>query len=141
MSLETKIDQLTQAVNHLIGVLQQGAVVASAGAVNVAAPPVQQAAPVWAPPIAEAVILPTPAMPAPPTFAPPAPPAAPAGAPFNDIAGLIAFTTSAYKALEAAGAGKGAGIQSVLTGLGHANINDVQPAQYAAFAAGIEALR
>jgi hypothetical protein len=44
----------------------------------------------------------------------------------------------AYKAM---GAQKGAMIQTVLTGLGYQNINDVKPEHYAALHQGIEALK
>ena len=79
-------------------------------------------------------------MPAPPAFVAPAPVAAPAatGAPFNDPKGLIDYVMNSYKAL---GAAKGAQIQSVLTGLGYQNINDVKPEHYGALFAGVEALK
>jgi hypothetical protein len=82
------------------------------------------------------------AMPAPPSFAPvapaPAPAPAPAGAPFSDPKGLIDYVMSSYKAL---GPQKGAQIQTVLTGLGYGNINDVKPEHYGALFAGVEALK
>jgi hypothetical protein len=79
-------------------------------------------------------------MPAAPSFQPPvaAPAATPSGAPFSDPKGLIDYVMSAYKAL---GPQKGAMIQSVLTGLGYANINDVKPEHYGNLFAGVEALK
>jgi hypothetical protein len=78
-------------------------------------------------------------MPAPPTFAPAAPVAAPsAAAPFTDAKGLIDFVMAAYRVM---GPQKGAQIQTVLTGLGYANINDIKQSDYAALFAGIEALK
>jgi hypothetical protein len=123
MSLEAKIEALTQAVQALTAQLQ------SAPAAQAAPAP----APV-APPVA------APAMPAPPTFVAPAPAAAPAptGAPFTDSKGLIEYVMTAYKAL---GPQKGAQIQGVLTTLGYQNINDVKPEHYGQLHAGIEALK
>jgi hypothetical protein len=88
---------------------------------------------------APVVVAPSPAMPAPPTFAPAAPVAAhSAAAPFTDAKGLIDFVMAAYRTM---GPQKGAQIQTVLTGLGYANINDIKQSDYAALFAGIEALK
>ena len=96
--------------------------------------PVVESAPVVAAP----VVAPAPAMPAPPTFAP-APAAAPiAVVPFTDGKGLIDYVMAAYRMM---GPQKGAQIQTVLTGLGYANINDIKQSDYAALFAGIEALK
>jgi len=124
MSIEQAIIDNTAALNRVAALLQAGAV---------AIP--QAAAPVAAPAVAS--------MPAPPTFtmppaaAPVAPPA-PAGAPFTDPQGLMNYTMAAYQEM---GAAKGAAIQQVLASLGHANMNDVKPEQYAQFYAGVEALK
>ena len=59
-------------------------------------------------------------------------------APFSDSKGMMTWVMDTYKVL---GAEKGAKIQEVLTTLGHANINDVRPDQYAALYAGIEGLK
>jgi hypothetical protein len=59
-------------------------------------------------------------------------------APFSDSKGMIQYVMDAYKAL---GATKGAKIQEVLQTLGHRNINEVRPDQYAALYAGIEGLK
>ena len=140
MSLESKIEALTQAVVALTAKLESA---------NVAAPaPVAQApAPVAAPApvivnqplVTPASVAAAPAMPAPPAFVAPAP-AAPAasGAPFTDGKGLIDYVMGAYKAL---GPQKGAQIQGVLTGLGYQNINDVKPEHYGALFAGVEQLK
>jgi hypothetical protein len=128
MSLETKIEALTQAVIALTAKLEIS---------NVApvAPVAQVAAPVAAP----APTFVAPVMPAAPTFvAPVAAPAPVGGAPFTDGKGLIDYVMSAYKAL---GPAKGASIQAVLTQLGYANINDVKPEHYGSLFSGIEALK
>ena len=131
MSLESKIEALTAAVVALTAKMESSTVPAPAP-VAPAPAPVVQAAPA---PVAAA-----PAMPAPPAFVAPVPVAAPAatGAPFNDPKGLIDYVMNSYKAL---GAAKGAQIQSVLTGLGYQNINDVKPEHYGALFAGVEALK
>lgn len=125
MSLEAKIETLTAAIGALISALQQAPVAA---------------APTYAPPVAETVIAPTPplpAMPAPPSFMAPPVAAAPA-IPFTDGKGLVDYAMAAYKAL---GPEKGQGVQAIITGLGHANINDIRPDQYGVFYQGIEALK
>jgi hypothetical protein len=78
------------------------------------------------------------AMPAPPTFATAPTPVATSSAPFTDAKGLIDFVMAAYRVM---GPQKGAQIQTVLTGLGYANINDIKQSDYAALFAGIEALK
>ena len=139
MSLEAKIELLTEAVTRLIDALntQQTTIVApSAPApqpqqvkeVSVVAAPVQEVVQVQA----------APAMPAPPVFAAPVVEAQPTGAPFTDGKGLIDYVMSAYKAM---GAEKGARIQNVLVSLGYQNINDVKPEHYGALFQGIEALK
>ena len=129
MSLENKIDALTIAVQALTVAILESKNVAPAPA------PVVQVAPVVAAPVVAA-----PAMPAPPAFVAPAPAPAPVagGAPFSDGKGLIDYVMGAYKAL---GAAKGSQIQTVLTGLGYSNINDVKPEHYAQLFAGVEALK
>lgn len=129
MSLENKIDALTIAVQALTVAILESKNVAPAPA------PVVQVAPVVAAPVVAA-----PAMPAPPAFVAPAPAPAPVagGAPFSDGKGLIDYVMGAYKAL---GAAKGSQIQTVLTGLGYSNINDVKPEHYTQLFAGVEALK
>lgn len=129
MSLESKIEALTAAVQALTAKLESGNV-ALAAPVAPAPVPVVKAAPA---PVAAA-----PAMPAPPVFV--APVAAPAPAPsmFTDPKGLIDYVMGAYKAL---GPQKGASIQGVLVGLGYQNINDVKPEHYGDLFNGIEALK
>jgi hypothetical protein len=138
MSLEAKIEALTAAVTALTAQLQAGNVAAPA---PVAPTPalVVQAAPIHVSVVdTPAPVAAAPAMPAPPSFVAPAPAPAPTGAPFSDPKGLIDYVMGAYKAL---GPQKGAQIQSVLTGLGYQNINDVKPEHYAALHTGVEALK
>lgn len=135
MSLEAKIEALTQAVIALTAKLESTNVAPAAPVVNPAPAP---AAPAPAPVAAPAPAAAAPAMPAPPTFQPAPAAPAPTGAPFSDPKGLIDYVMSAYKAL---GPQKGAQIQQVLTGLGYGNINDVKPEHYGALHAGVEALK
>jgi hypothetical protein len=139
MSLELKIEALTQAVIALTAKLESSNV-APATPVAPAPAPVVQVAPVVAAPVVAAPVVAAPAMPAPPAFVAPAPAPAPVagGAPFSDGKGLIDYVMGAYKAL---GAAKGSQIQTVLTGLGYSNINDVKPEHYAQLFAGVEALK
>ena len=139
MSLEAKIEALTQAVQALTAQLQSSNVAAAAPVVQAPAPVVAPA-PVAAPVAAPAPVVAAPAMPAPPAFVAPAPAAAPvaSGAPFTDGKGLIDYVMGAYKAM---GPQKGAQIQGVLTGLGYQNINDVKPEHYGALFQGVEQLK
>ena len=129
MSLELKIEALTQAVIALTAKLESS---------NVA--PAAPVAPAPAPVVQVAPVIAAPAMPAPPAFVAPAPAPAPVagGAPFSDGKGLIDYVMASYKAL---GAAKGSQIQTVLTGLGYQNINDVKPEHYGQLFAGVEALK
>ena len=140
MSLESKIDALTAAVQALTAKLESVNVAPTAAPVQVATP--APAAPVVAAPVAAPVVAApvaaAPAMPAPPSFAAPAAAPVAAGAPFADGKGLIDYVRGAYKAL---GPQKGALIQNVLTQLGYANINDVKPEHYAALYQGVEQLK
>jgi hypothetical protein len=131
MSLENKIEALTAAVIALTAKLESGTV-------PVAAPEVQA-------PVVEVVPAPVvaaaPVMPAPPVFVTPiavAPATPVAAAPFSDSKGLIDYVMGAYKTL---GPQKGGQIQTVLTGMGYQNINDVKPEHYAQLVAGVEALK
>lgn len=142
MSLESKIQELTETVSRLIDALNahQAPIVAPTPApVQVAAPAVP--APVVTAPAPAPVAAPVaaaPAMPAPPAFVAPAAAPALTGAPFSDNKGLIDYVMGAYKAM---GPQKGAAIQNVLTQLGYANINDVKPEHYGALYQGVEALK
>ncbi len=144
MSLESKIEALTQAVVALTAKLESANVAAPAPVAQAPVPMVETApAAAPAPLAAPVAVTPAPAapvMPAPPAFVAPAPAATPAagGAPFSDGKGLIDYVMGAYKAL---GPQKGAQIQGVLTGLGYQNINDVKPEHYGALFAGVEALK
>lgn len=140
MSLEAKIEALTDAVTHLTAVIVRIEAAQGASAPAVAAAPV--ASPVVATPV-PVVQAPAVNMPPPPSFAAPVVPPvvaapAPAGVPFNDAKGLMAYVMASYQTL---GPQKGAQIQTVLSGLGVQNINDVKPEQYAALYNGIEQLK
>jgi len=130
MSLESKIEALTAAVQALTAKLESGNIAPAA--------PVVESAPVATPVVKSAPVVAAPQMPAPPVFV--APVAAPAPAPsmFTDPKGLIDYVMGAYKAL---GPQKGASIQGVLVGLGYQNINDVKPEHYGDVCNGIEALK
>lgn len=131
MSLESKIEALTNAVAALTAQLQSGT----------ASVP-QQASPVQPPVAAPAPVAAASSMPALPTFAATPPAAAPApaaaAAPFTDAQGLMAYTMAAYQAL---GAEKGARIMAILQQWGYGNLNEVKPEQYAQFYSGVEALK
>ena len=135
MSLEAKIEALTQVMTR-IAVALESANVAPVEQVVQAPQPVVQAPVIVAAPAPAPVAAPAPVMPAAPIFIAPAPVAAPVGAPFNDGKGLIEYVMTAYKAM---GAEKGAQIQGVLSTLGYSNINDVKPEHYSALYAGVEA--
>lgn len=137
MSLELKIEALTAAVVALTAKLESSNVSAPAPVAPAPAPVVQAAPAPVAAPVAAPVVA-APVMPAPPSFVAPAPAPVASGAPFSDGKGLIDYVMSAYKAM---GPQKGAQIQSVLTGMGYQNINDVKPEHYAALHTGIEALK
>ena len=82
------------------------------------------------------------AAPAVPAFAMPLPAPAPAptgpAAPFTDGKGLMEYVMGKYRHL---GPVKGGMIQNVLSEIGCKNINEVQPAQYGAFYAKVEAIQ
>ena len=136
MSLEAKIETLSVLIGELIKTLDKSnglSPVAPAPAVVSTAPP---AAPIPVAPPAPVVVA-APVMPPPPVFASAPTPAANA-LPFSDSTSLVAYVMGVYRQI---GAAKGAGIQNVLTSLGASNLTDVKPEQYAAFHAGIEALK
>ena len=149
MSLESKLDGLIMAVNRLADAISAGktATVAPTAAPVQAVPtpaaptvaaPASTTVPVAAAPSAVAPSGTPVVMPSAPSFTPPVAAAAVVGAPFSDGKGLIDYVMSSYKAL---GPQKGAQIQSVLTGLGYQNINDVKPEHYGALFSGVEALK
>jgi len=145
MSLEQKIEDLTQAIVGLIHVLQDRPttlaqpVQAAPAPAPVPAPIPSAPAPAQAAPVVSAPAVASPSsMPAPPTFVAPVVAAPVGGVPFSDQKGLIDYVMGSYRAL---GPQKGAQIQQVLVNLGCANINDVKPEQYAALFAGVESLK
>ena len=107
--------------------------------------PVAVQAPVVAPVAAPVVAAPAmPAAPFPMPVASPvavvpvvAAPVAPVATAFSSKEEMTQFVINSYRAL---GAEKGAMIQGVLTAMGYANINDVDPARWGELKAGIEAL-
>lgn len=140
MSLESKIEALTAAVQALTAKLESGNI-APAAPVAPAPVPVVKAAPAPVHVVLPTTDVPAPAMPAPPVFVNPKPYVpmdAPAPSMFTDPKGLIDYVMGAYKAL---GPQKGASIQGVLVGLGYQNINDVKPEHYGDLFNGIEALK
>lgn len=142
MSIEAKIESLTQAVERLCAALEKSNVPPAAApavptvAVTPIVPVTVTPTPEVAAPVAPVLASPS-NMPAPPVFVAPAP-AAPAGVPFTDGKGLVAYVMESYRNL---GAAKGAQIQGVLTTLGYKNINEVKPEHYSALFAGVEALK
>lgn len=140
MSLENKIEALTQAVIALTAKIDSLNVKSSVTAVEVTpvtTPMVEAPAPLVQPAAAPVVPV-VPAMPAPPVFVAPAAAPVASGAPFTDGKGLIDYVMNSYKVL---GPQKGAQIQGVLTGLGYQNINDIKPEHYGQLYAGVEALK
>lgn len=142
MSLESKIETLSVLIGELIKTLDKS------NATSVT-PPVAQVAERIQTPVAPAatvvpaavvsapVVAAAPVMPPPPVFTSAPAPAATA-LPFSDSTSLVAYVMGVYRQI---GAAKGAGIQNVLASLGASNLTDVKPEQYAAFHAGIEALK
>ena len=113
--LETSISELQAAVIRLTQVIELGLQ-------HVNAPS----------PVATPVVAPAPVVI--PVFTAPAAPVLP----FTDSNSLVSYVMGVYKAI---GPVKGAGIQNVLTSLGVVNLTDVKPEMYAAFYAGVEALK
>ena len=115
----------------------QAPVVAPVSTPVVAAPvvaaPVMPAAPfpVAATPVVP-VVVPVVAAPVAPVVVSPSSPAV-----FSSKEEMTQFVINSYRAL---GAEKGAMIQGVLTAMGYANINDVDPARWGELKTGIEAL-
>lgn len=100
---------------------------------SVIAAPVMPAAPfpVAATPVVP-VVVPVVAAPVAPVVVSPSSPAV-----FSSKEEMTQFVINSYRAL---GAEKGALIQGVLTAMGYANINDVDPARWGELKAGIEGL-
>ena len=122
MSLEAKIEALTQAMIAMTEALRGAAPTAAPTAAPVVAAP---AAPVFAVPVFA---------PAAPAFVAPAAIAIP----FSDGKGLLEWIMGVYQAL---GPVKGAEIQNVLVSLGYQNINDVRIESYPALFTAVEALK
>lgn len=136
MSLESKIETLSVLIGELIKTLDKNATLSVAAPAPVAPAPVAAPAPEPAAPAPVAVAPAAPVMPPPPVFT--SAPAAPSALPFTDGASLVSYVMGVYRQI---GPAKGAGIQDVLTSVGAINLTDVKPEQYAAFYAGVEALK
>lgn len=136
MSLESKIETLSVLIGELIKTLDKNATLSVAAPAPVAPAPVAAPAPEPAAPAPVAVAPAAPVMPPPPVFT--SATAAPSALPFTDGASLVSYVMGVYRQI---GPAKGAGIQDVLTSVGAINLTDVKPEQYAAFYAGVEALK
>lgn len=124
-ALNAAITANTEAINKLLAAQGQPAQPVAAAIMQPAAA-LQQAAS---------------AMPAAPNFmamAQPATQVAAPAAPFSTAQGLFEYTGAAYQSM---GAEKGGKIQTILTGLGIGNLNDVKPEQYGVFWQQVEALK
>ena len=168
MTIESNLARITVALETIAAALSAPKA-SHVTPVAAPTPAVEQSAPVVAPVAVAPVVAPVaapvvaPAMPAAPfpTVAAPAPapaptPVAPVVAPvvvaapapvaaspssptvFASKQEMTDYVVSSYRAL---GAEKGAQIQGVLTGMGYANINDVDPSRWGELKAGIEALK
>lgn len=147
MSIEMKIESLTDALNKLTSVVEvmiasqkpspaavtpvtqalapivqpaAPVVVASAPVLQPVAAPVVQALPVTAPSFISAPVASTPAV------------------PFNDTKSLIVYVTEAYKTM---GPEKGARISDIMAHFKYTNISDVQPEHYGQFYQAVEQLK
>ena len=131
--LETEIKKLTAAVEALTAQLANSESLTVAVESTPAAPAEEVQAPAApTPPSAEA---PAPQVTAPSTPEP-ATPTSPA-TPFSDHNGLMQYVMGKYQAL---GAEKGAQIQTILQGMGYANVNEVAAERYAEFYTQVEAI-
>ena len=123
IALITALNANTEAVNKLLAAQGQPAQPATAAQVFQQATPVANA------------------MPAAPNFMTMAQPAAQVAAPvapFTTPQQMFEYTGAAYQSM---GAEKGGKIQTILTGLGIGNLNDVKPEQYGVFWQQVEALK
>lgn len=130
MSLEAKIEALTEAVIAMTNVIWGVVPAPELNAAPVVAAPVA--------PIAAPIAVPVFAV---PVFAPAAPVfAAPTAiaVPFSDGKGLLEWIMGVYQGL---GPVQGAEIQNVLVSLGYQNINDVRAESYPALFTAVEALK
>lgn len=140
MCLERKIEELTAAVNRLTQAMSgnsEPVSTTSGTPSNTVAPtPASAPAPVQETPAPAAPTpAPTPAAAPAPAEAPA--PAATGDAPFSNSQELVAYVMAKYKQL---GPEKGMQIQSIMTGLGYGNINDIKPEHYAEFHKQVEAI-
>lgn len=136
VALESIAKSLSEGTKHTPVALQAPAVVAPTLASPVVTPVAPVVAPAAAMPAAPFPVA-APAAPAAPVVAPVVTPAPVATAVFASKQEMTDFVIAKYRAL---GSEKGALIQGVLTKMGYANINDVDPARWGELKAGIEAL-
>lgn len=132
MSLELKIEALTEAVIELTNAMREKT---HATHVTTHAAPAPAPAPVASP----AVFVPAPVVVAVPEPVPAAVvvPAPSFAAPFTDAKGLTEYCMRKYSEL---GPVKGGNIQAVLTSIGCKNLSEVTPDKYADFYTKVEAL-
>ena len=127
MSIEKDLSRIATALEAIVAAMTKVTTVPAEHApVTVPVAPAQAPAPAPAPEPVATVTVSAPA------------PAPTAAVPFSDPKSMIQYVMDAYKAL---GPQKGAQIQDVLKSIGHSNINEVRPDQYAALYAGIEGLK
>lgn len=135
MSLEKRIQELTEAVLKLTEVMSKTSVPQPPPAAVAVEPE-----PVFTPEVKTVDPVenkPTVVMPPTPSFAAPAPVEAPS-CPFTDSKGLIEYLMNTYKEI---GPSKGAAIQNILNQLGYQHVNDVKPEHYGALFLGVEKLK
>ena len=142
MSLENKIESLTAVLSQILAALQQGAIVASAGAVAPAAPvyqaPAAPAAPVYQAPVAQASIPASPAMPAPPSFAAPAAQALP----FSDNVTAATWAKDVWG--KAAAVNQDQAMQkfgALMQAMGAVDFDSLTPAHFPTLFAGIQQIK
>lgn len=139
MTIESKIEELTVAINKLTQVLGTKEVSAPAPVQQPAQSVVQPEPPKQEAPAQQPVQQPV--MPAAPEFLAPAAPVQQAPAvsvPFDDI---VKYATESYQFLESQEVGKGAKLQGVMGELGIASISDAPRDKWADFYAKVEALK
>jgi hypothetical protein len=145
MTIENNLASIAKSLELIAAALTQK----NANPTPVAAPTQPVSVPVVVAPVAAPVVQQASVMPAPPVFQTPAPVATPTPAPvaapvqvaspsvFADKNAMMDFVLTSYKAL---GSERGAKIQDVLGSMGYRNINDVPPESWGQLKAGIEGL-
>ncbi len=144
MSIEAKLDALVTVIERLALAIESKGV---AQPVTKQEPVVEPVVPVQAPQVAPTeepvikitgyTVVGTSSMPPVPTFPTIAPAPVLPAAPFSDAKGMLEYVTTAFRALGPSGAK----IQGVITDMGHHNINEITPAEYAELYSRVEALK